>query len=360
MPEGVDGWLMVEKAQGATHGRPDPPNLTDLALFRAAVEVAGEAVLITSPELDPPGPVIVYANPAFTRMTGYGLEEALGRSPRFLQGPRTDRTELDRMRAELSTTGAFRGEAVNYRRDGTEYVIDWVITAVRDGTGRVLQWVSVQRDITERKRWQEHEQLLTAELQHRVRNTLAVVRSIARRTAGTSGTVEDYAMHLEGRLDAFARIQAEVTRAPLAGVSLEPLVAEELLAYGAHEGDQVAAISGPPVRLAPKAAESFALALHELATNAVKHGALSVPDGRIQVCWRVEVDGEAPRLVFEWMESGVTDMPAGPARQGFGTELLERALAHALGARTALAFAPDGLRCRSAMPFTEQTSIRRS
>jgi two-component sensor histidine kinase len=169
-----------------------------------------------------------------------------------------------------------------------------VITAVRDEGGQVLNWVSVQRDVTEQKRAQAHERLLLAELQHRVRNSLAVVRSIARRTAENSKTVADYAMHLEGRLDAFARAQSAVTRAPLAGVDLEHLVADELAAYQAYEGQQVVRIAGPTLRLQPKAAETFGLAVHELATNAVKHGALSHPSGRIAVWWHVQEDGDTP------------------------------------------------------------------
>ena len=163
----------------------------DLVLFRAAVEVAGEAVVITSPDLDPPGPVIEYVNPAFARMTGYAAREAIGRSPRFLQGPRTDRAVLDRMRADLAAHGTFHGEAVNYRKDGSEYVLEWRIAAIRDAAGRVSHWVAVQRDVTAHRRAEERQKFLVGELQHRVRNALAVIRSIARRTAATSETAED-------------------------------------------------------------------------------------------------------------------------------------------------------------------------
>src|SRR3712207_1903194 len=141
--------------------------------------------------------------------------------------------------------------------------------------------------------------MLLAELQHRVRNTLAVVRSIARRTAETSASVEDYAMHLDGRLNAFARTQAILTRNPAAGVDLAYIIAEELLSYDAHEGRQVS-ISGPSVRLQPAAAETFALAVHELATNAVKYGALSSPEGRIGVHWRYADAASPPQLTFQW------------------------------------------------------------
>src|SRR5262249_23880717 len=142
-------------------------------------------------------------------------------------------------------------------------------------------------DVTALKRAEELQRLLLAEMQHHVRNTLGVVRSIARRTAESSATVEEYASHLDGRLNAFARTQALVTRDPEGGVDLEYLVIEVLLAYSAREGEH-ARVSGPKVRFQPKAAETFALAIHELATNALKYGALSQPSGRLEISWRID------------------------------------------------------------------------
>lgn len=197
--------------------------------------------------------------------------------------------------------------------------------------------------------------LLLAELQHRVRNTLAVMRSIVRRTAATSDTVDDYAAQLEGRIDAFARVQAAVTRDPAAGIDLEQLVSHELLAYAAHEGEQVRSIAGPPVRLRAKAAETFALAVHELATNAVKHGALSASNGRVAAAWRFDGAPDAePTLVFDWTESGLDRPVAPPARRGFGSELIERTLSYELGGRAVLNFRPEGLHCRIVLPATDR------
>lgn len=343
----------------AAGGDPKRSSERDLALFRAAIEAAGEAVVITTPELDPPGPLIEYVNPAFTRMTGYAAREAIGQSPRFLQGPRTDRAVLDRMRADLAAHGSFHGEAVNYRKDGSAYVLDWRIAAIRDGTGRVSRWVAIQRDVTAQRQAEERQRFLVAELQHRVRNILAVVRSVARRTAATSQTAEDYAMHLDGRLNALARTQALATRNPFLGIDLAFLVAEELLSCAAQEGEQVN-IDGPDVRLQPKAADTFGLAVHELATNAVKFGALSNPAGRIRVAWRIEgatTPERPPKLRFEWAEAGLRGLGSAPQRRGFGTELLERTLPFELGAETSLAFAPDGVRCRIALPLTERIVV---
>lgn len=208
-------------------------------------------------------------------------------------------------------------------------------------------------DVTAITRAEERQRLLLAELQHRVRNTLGVVRSIARRSAESATTVEEYAAHLDGRLNAFARTQALVTRDPEGGVDLEYLVVEELLAYNAREGEQMR-VSGPKVRFQPKAAETFALAIHELATNALKYGALSQPSGRIEITWRLDESTNPAELVFEWRERGGPEVKP-PPRKGFGTELLERTLAFEFKGRTALAFEPAGLRCMIPIPFSERT-----
>jgi two-component system, chemotaxis family, CheB/CheR fusion protein len=208
-------------------------------------------------------------------------------------------------------------------------------------------------DVTAITRAEERQRLLLAELQHRVRNTLGVVRSIARRSAETSATVEEYAAHLDGRLNAFARTQALVTRDPQGGLDLEYLVIEELLAYNAREGEQVR-VSGPAVRFHPKAAETFALAIHELATNALKYGALSQPAGRLEISWHIDEAASPRQLSFEWRERGGPPVTPRP-RKGFGTELLERTVAFELKGRTTLSFNTSGLSCVVAIPLSKRT-----
>ncbi len=121
-------------------------------VLEAAVLHASDSVLITSAEIDPPGPEIIFVNPAFTEMTGYTQEEIKGHTPRILQGAKTDRAVLDKVREKISQGQSFFAEAVNYRKDGTEYFISWRIDPVRDHRGRVTHFVSVQRDITEQRR----------------------------------------------------------------------------------------------------------------------------------------------------------------------------------------------------------------
>jgi diguanylate cyclase (GGDEF)-like protein/PAS domain S-box-containing protein len=113
-----------------------------------AVDQTFDAISITGVQLDAPGPRIVYANPAFCRMTGYSSDELIGETPRLLQGPRTDRRVLDRLREDLERTGTFQGRAINYRRDGSEFVMEWSISTVRGDDGNPQFYVAVQRDAT--------------------------------------------------------------------------------------------------------------------------------------------------------------------------------------------------------------------
>jgi diguanylate cyclase (GGDEF)-like protein/PAS domain S-box-containing protein len=110
-----------------------------------------EAVVITTAELDPPGPEIVYVNDSYCQLTGYAREELIGKTPRIMQGPKTDRHELDRLRRQLSLGKPFDGEIVNYRKDGSEYVIEWHIVPLRNDAREITHWIASQRDITDRK-----------------------------------------------------------------------------------------------------------------------------------------------------------------------------------------------------------------
>ena len=125
-----------------------------LRLLEAAVYHANESILITKAELNQPGPEIVFVNPAFTRMTGYTAQEVIGKTPRILQGQKTDRAVLDRLRTDLTQGQVFYGEVVNYRKDGTEFDLEWHVAPIRNESGETTHYISIQRDITERK-WKE-------------------------------------------------------------------------------------------------------------------------------------------------------------------------------------------------------------
>ncbi len=257
--------------------------------------------------------------------------------------------QLDQDLREVLRTLASAERELTVPGSGTRYIARILPYRSIDNfmAGVVITFI----DVTAIARAEEHQRSMLADLQHRVRNTLSVVRTIARRSAQTSSTVEEYASHLDGRLNAFARTQALVTRDPESGVDLEFLVAEELMAYNARDGEQLR-MSGPAVRLQPKPAETFALAIHELATNAVKYGALSQPAGRVEIAWRIE-QASPLELVFEWRETGGPKVNT-PERQGFGTEMLERTLAFEFQARSLLAYNPAGIQCTIRIPLTRR------
>jgi two-component system CheB/CheR fusion protein len=262
-------------------------------------------------------------------------------------GTRISYPELsDDVRKVLSRLGTVEREVTS--REGQHYIARVHPYRSVDNfiAGAVLTFLDITSTVRAEAALRESEsrlRVLLAELQHRVRNTLALVKSITARTAESSSSVEEMAAHLAGRLDAFARVQAAVTRNPEAGIGLAGLVSEELLAHAAHEGEQLS-MRGPDVQLRPKAAESVSLALHELATNAVKHGALMSRNGRIAVAWKLGGGARGDgALEFKWEESGLDRPVATPERNGFGVELLTRVLPYDLGAKTKLDFTPGGV-----------------
>jgi diguanylate cyclase (GGDEF)-like protein/PAS domain S-box-containing protein len=141
----------MDRIGSGASGGADGPDDGPWRLFEtlvAAVDQAFDSIIVTDTDLDPPGPLIVYANPAFCRMTGYSQEDVVGATPRILHGPDTDRRVLDRMRSDLSEHGSFQGQAINYRRDGAMFTMEWSISTVRDDDGAARYYVSVQRDVT--------------------------------------------------------------------------------------------------------------------------------------------------------------------------------------------------------------------
>ena len=218
------------------------------------------------------------------------------------------------------------------------------------GQGR--EWLGTCTDVHDASLLAQCRQC-TPEMQwRRVLDILALTRSVVRRTARASGILEDVALHLDGRLDAIARTQSMTVREPRVGVDLEHLVTDALLAHAAHEGEWVH-VSGPSVSLRGKTAALVGLALHELAMNAVEHGALRVPQGGIAVTWRLEGRTTGRVLRFEWLETGVPAPSLPFRRDGFGTQWIERVLSRELGVTASLGFGLHGVCCRIALPLLE-------
>lgn len=191
------------------------------------------------------------------------------------------------------------------------------------------------------------------ELRHRMRSTLAMLRIIIRKTAETERDLSSYVAHLQDRLDALARAQAAADVS--GGMGLHDLLSDELLRYAAREGDQVR-LSGPDVLLLPRAAQVLSLAVHELAVNALEHGALRSDAGRIHVDWRIEYGSQSAVMTLVWKEEGPLP-PASEQQSGFGFKVLTETLPYETGGATRLDFEPDGLVFSLSLPLTEKIGL---
>lgn len=319
--------------------------------LRLIVENAQDYAIFTT---DPDGIVIDWLAGAET-VFGYTGEEMTGKSCNSLFVPEDRQNEqLVKERATAAEHGKASDVRWHLRKDGSRVFMDGVSTALRDPDGRLVGFLKIAQDVTERHAADERQRLLLAELQHRVRNILAMIRSVARRTAETSDTVREYAQHLEGRIDAMARTQAILTREPGSAVDLEGIVQSELLSVAAQE-DKVWC-EGPAVCLEPKAAEILTLAIHELVTNAVKYGAFSQPAGQLEIRWEVEDRGADDWLVFTWEEARVEGVLL-DGREGFGTELITRRVPYELGGSGTYELRPGGIRTVIECPLRGGSSI---
>jgi two-component system CheB/CheR fusion protein len=191
------------------------------------------------------------------------------------------------------------------------------------------------------------EATLERELQHRVRNMLTKIRLLFSRTMDSATSLEEAADHFRGRLDTLSKYHGEVTRSPTGTIDLETLMLDELLNYSSGANCPFS-LEGPTVALSHDVAETIGMAVHELATNAMKFGALSERQGHLNVHWEVSRE-PAPRLSIEWRESGVAIVARAPLQSGFGQEFIEQALPYQLDADTSFELRPGGLLCRISM-----------
>jgi two-component sensor histidine kinase len=198
------------------------------------------------------------------------------------------------------------------------------------------------------------EAVLTAELTHRVKNTLAVVASVIERAREDTKSIDDFVSSLQSRIQSMAETQTLLSQSRGRGVSLADLVRTELRPYATGTNTSV---DGPRVYLLPAASHALAMVLHELATNAAKYGALSQPGGHVSVRWRRPDDlSSAPMLRIEWKETGGPEVVA-PAREGYGSNVIRDVLAYEMGSRVHLVFEPDGVRCTIELPTNAQTVV---
>lgn len=288
---------------------------------------------------------IIYANPATLAAVGRSLEDLLGNDEREWHNNLEEAEAIiandDRVMASGET---LRMDEIFTTPGAPQKIFASTKAPMLDATGAVVGLVGVSRDVTERNRDQLHLNLLVAELNHRVKNTLSIVQSLAHQTFREDSDLAARRA-FEGRLSALATAHNLLTRERWEATDLEAVVRETLAAQ--IKLDHVT-VNGPLVRLEPATAVSIAMALHELTTNAIKYGSLSAPGGQISVVWTID-SSEPPRLAIEWRETGgPTVLP--PATRGFGSRMIERALATELNGKAVLHFHPDGLSCKIDAP----------
>ncbi|WP_426954258.1 PAS domain S-box protein [Muricoccus radiodurans] len=216
-----------------------------------------------------------------------------------------------------------------------------------DSTGRVQRVAGIAKDVTEAKLGAARLEVLVNELQHRSRNLLGVVASVASKTLGAEGAAADF----QARLSALSRAQGLLSQFGSDTAEVGALVRAELEAH-TEVGPPKVAVAGPKVLLTARQVQNFSLALHELTTNAVKYGALRDSKGQLSVTWTVDRDEKGQRrLTLDWTESGVDVPPGTETRRGYGRQLIEQALSYALRARTEFVLGEDGVRCRIRLPL---------
>jgi two-component sensor histidine kinase len=223
------------------------------------------------------------------------------------------------------------------------------VTPILGADGSLDKLLSVSRDTTETKQLEEHQRLLINELNHRVKNTLTTVQSIASQTLRNAATLEEAQAAFEGRLLALSRAHNVLTRENWEGANLRKIVTEAIAPYSNAREDRLH-LTGPDVRLPPRMALALAMALQELATNAVKYGALSNETGEIAIGWRLDGTKAPLCLHLRWEESGGPAVRA-PKRRGFGTRLIERSLALDLEGDVRIEFATGGVTCTVDAPL---------
>ena len=243
------------------------------------------------------------------------------------------------------------------RKDGRVIWIAVRSSTVRDATGHFLYGVRVVQDVTERKEAEDRQKLLIDELNHRVKNTLATVQSLATQTARGTDSPEAFRQALEGRLIALSQAHDQLTRRHWKSADLRDIVEGATAPHLARPQDapNQIAIEGEPIMVTPRVALTLALGLHELTTNASKYGALSAPAGRIEVRWQIERrPSQRPLLRIEWRERDGPPVRA-PERQGFGTRFIMGSVASELQGHAKLDYDPAGVVCTMEIPLDAVT-----
>lgn len=302
------------------------------ARMAAIVESSEDAIISKSLE-----GVIATWNKGAEHLFGYTAKEAVGQ-------PITMLISADRLHEEPEILARLkRGEHIEHfetvrvRKDGSPLDVSLTVSPIRDEKGIIIGASKIARDITERKASERRQRVLSNELVHRGKNLLSVVQAMVSRSLSGKTSIDDARETLSKRIQALARSQSVLVNGGFEGARVVEIIRLEFEAFSERVD-----VSGPDLMLNPRLTQTFFLLVHELATNATKYGALSEPHGRIAINWSIEGVGAEARFRFQWRERGGPPVVP-PTRQGFGSVLIEKVVAHELSAQPMIEFAPEGL-----------------
>jgi PAS domain S-box-containing protein len=286
---------------------------------------------------------------------GRPVEDVLGRTDAELFRLDSGDTIVALKREALNSGHSTRAEVCFEESQGARWH-DLHVEPLRNDNGEIIGLTCASIDVTERKEGEAHLRLLLRELTHRSKNLLAVIQAMARQTARHAGSIDGFLGQFGARLQALAASHDLLVRESWYGASIGELIRSQLAAHLEKSAGQVV-IDGPDIALKPEAAQNLGLALHELAVNAEKFGALSVPSGRVSVTWKQRETAEGAFVDLDWREQlGPKVKPR--RKKGFGSMVIEHNLARALDAKVALAFEPEGLHCNVMIPSSQTLSVR--
>ena len=325
----------------------------DLGRFVVAAETTRMAMVFT--DATKPDNPIIFANDSFLSLTGYDREEVLGKSFNFLMAHGDDAEVQTRIKVEFEGSSSSGAEVLYRRKDGDEFWTAVFISPVRDEGGDIVQYFASFADLTRHKEDEAQSKMLIDELNHRVKNTLSTVQSIVWQTLRTPSDPMVMRESIESRLFALSRSHDLLTREKWESAGLLDIVHDALEPFGVSGGraDRIA-VTGKNIRFPPKSALALGIAFNELATNAVKYGALSNAAGSILIEWTMETTPAGQRLLLNWKEKDGPPVTP-PAHKGFGSRVIERGLAHELEGITHLDYRPDGLVCTMDIPLPRGT-----
>lgn len=311
-----------------------------------AVRYARLPLCITDPKL--PDNPIVYVNAAFTELTGYALEEIVGQNCRFLQGPETTRDSINAVREILLDRRVDTVEILNYRKDGSAFLNALQLGPINDEEGNLAFFFGSQMDVSERRRAErEDRELADQELLHRLRNIVNVMTAMVRMTAREETDPDQFAEKVMTRLSALGAAHFDtIGRSDQSAIDFATLLGPIARAYTSGESAQIR-LSGKNPVISHQLVSPLTLALHELATNAVKHGALSTPLGKIDL--DVSLLKNPARMRFTWQETGGPEVIK-PSRSS-GSKIIQ-SLTRAAGGTLSYEWRREGLKATAEFPLS--------